>query len=168
MNRILYTNHGLHLNKIGKQPVQHQLVSSLDSTFEQKRVQPIILGCYRIVEDNNIICDGNQMLKKQEVNDVNHENQTNNIACDSEQQHEIPEVLNLICDSNQMHETKDVNNTCDSNQHLKTTCNSDQIHKLQYANNLTRDINQIYTSGRNLNRNRRLPVTRYNDFLWQM
>jgi len=24
------------------------------------------------------------MLKKQEVNDVNHENQTNNIACDSE------------------------------------------------------------------------------------
>jgi len=76
--------------------------------------------------------------------------------------------VNLICDSNQMQETKDVNNTCDSNQHLQTTRNSDQIHKLHYDNNLTRDINQIHTPGRNLSHNRRLPVTRSNDFLWQM
>ena len=83
-NRILYTNNGVHLNKIGKQLVQHQLVPFLDSTFEQKRAQPIILGSHKILENNNIICDGNQMLKKQEINDANHENQTKNIACDSE------------------------------------------------------------------------------------
>ena len=76
--------------------------------------------------------------------------------------------MNLICDSNQMQETKDVNNTCDSNQQLQTTCNSDKIHKLHYDNYLTRDINQIHTSGRNLSHNRRLPITRSNDFLWQM
>jgi len=67
-----------------------------------------------------------------------------------------------------MQETKDVNNTCDSNQQLQTTCNSDKIHKLHYDHYLTRDINQIHTSGRNLSHNRRLPVTRSNDFLWQM
>lgn len=179
MNRILYTNHGLHLNKIGKQLVHYQLVSFLDSTFEQKRSQPIILGSHKILDDNNLICDGKQMLEIQEVNDVICGNQVcgiqdvNNITCDSNQRHEIQEINNLTCDSNQMQETKDVNNTCDSNQRhkiqdFKTTCNSNQIHKLHHDNNLTCDSNQIQTSSRNLNRNRRLPVIRSNDFLWQM
>ena len=35
-NRNLFTNHGLHLNKLGKQLVNHQIASLLLITFEQK------------------------------------------------------------------------------------------------------------------------------------
>ena len=42
-NRNLFTNHGLHLNKWGKQLVNHQIASLLHTTFEQKTTSPIIL-----------------------------------------------------------------------------------------------------------------------------
>jgi len=57
-DRNLSTNHGLHLNKLGKQLVQHQLASLLHSVFEQKTSHPITLGW----QDNNLTCDGNQVL----------------------------------------------------------------------------------------------------------
>ena len=41
-NRNLFTNHGLHLNKLGKL-VNHQTASLLLTTFEQKSSSPIIL-----------------------------------------------------------------------------------------------------------------------------
>ena len=41
-NRNLFTNHGLHLIKLGKQLVNHQIASFLLTTFEQK-TSPIIL-----------------------------------------------------------------------------------------------------------------------------
>jgi hypothetical protein len=137
MNRIPYTNHGLHLNKIGKQLVHYQLVYFLDSTFEQKRSQPIVLGSHRILDDHNLICDGKQVLEIQEVNDVIFGNQM----------FETQVVNNITSDSNQRHNVQD----------LKTACNSNQIHKLQHDNDLTCDSNQIQTSSRNLSHNRRFP-----------
>ena len=44
--RTLFTNHGLHMNKLGKQIVNYQIASLLYSTFAQKKPQPIILGWY--------------------------------------------------------------------------------------------------------------------------
>ena len=61
-DRKLYTNHGLHLNKLGKQLVQHQIASLLHSIFEQKTSHPITLGWQEIQDDNNLTCDGNQVL----------------------------------------------------------------------------------------------------------
>ena len=61
-DRNLYTNHGLHLNKLGKQLVQHQIASLLHSIFEQKSSHPIILGWHEIQDDNNLTCDENQVL----------------------------------------------------------------------------------------------------------
>jgi len=60
-DRNLYTNHGLHLNKLGKQLVQHQIASLLHSIFEQKTSHPITLGWQEIQDDNNLTCDGNQV-----------------------------------------------------------------------------------------------------------
>ena len=34
-DRNLFTKHGLHLNKLGKQLVNHQLASLIQTTFEQ-------------------------------------------------------------------------------------------------------------------------------------
>ena len=127
-------------------------MSFLDSTFKQKRSQPIVLGSHKILDDNNLICDGKQVLEIQEVNDI---------ICDN-QVYKTQVVNNITCDSNQMH------NQRHKIQDLKTTCNINQIHELQHDNNLTCDSNQIQTSSRNLNHNRRLPVTGSNDFLWQM
>jgi hypothetical protein len=61
-NRNLSTNHGLHLNKLGKQLVQHQIASLLHSIFKQKTSHPNTLGWQEIQVDNNLTCDGNQVL----------------------------------------------------------------------------------------------------------
>ena len=61
-DRNLSTNHGLHLNKLGKQLVRHQIASLLHSIFEQKSSHPIILGWHEIQDDNNLTSDENQVL----------------------------------------------------------------------------------------------------------
>ena len=38
--RTLFTNHGLHMNKLGKQLVTCQIATLLYSTFEQKNLPP--------------------------------------------------------------------------------------------------------------------------------
>jgi hypothetical protein len=101
-DRNLYTNHRLHLNKLGKQLVYHQIAYLLYSIFEQKTSHPIFLGWHEIQDVDNSTCDGNQM------------------------------------------------------------------HEIQDDNNLTCDENQKQTSNRNLSRSRRPPVTKSNDFLWQI
>jgi len=61
-NRNLFTNHGLHLNKLGKRLVTCQIASLLQSIFEHKTSVPIILGWHNEIQDNNIpICVGNQV-----------------------------------------------------------------------------------------------------------
>ena len=59
-NRNLSTNHGLHLNKLGKQLVQLQIASLLHSIFEQKSIHPITPEWQGIQDDNNQTCDENQ------------------------------------------------------------------------------------------------------------
>ena len=44
--RILFTNHGLHMNKLGKQLVNCQIVTFIYSILEQKKSPPICLGWY--------------------------------------------------------------------------------------------------------------------------
>jgi len=58
-NRNLFTNHGLHLNKLGKQLVNHKIASLLLTTFEQKT--SIILGWHETQDDNSQTCDENQV-----------------------------------------------------------------------------------------------------------
>jgi hypothetical protein len=61
-NRNLFTNHGLHLNKIGKRFVIHQLASSLQSIFKHKISVPISLSWPNVIQDINILtCEENQM-----------------------------------------------------------------------------------------------------------
>jgi len=60
-NRNLFTNHGLHLNKLGKQLVNHQIASLLLTTFQQKSSSPIILRWHETQNDNNQTCDVNQI-----------------------------------------------------------------------------------------------------------
>jgi hypothetical protein len=60
-DRNLFTNHGLHLNKLGKQLVHHQIATLLQSIIEQKTFHPIILGWHDTHDDNNLTCDGNQV-----------------------------------------------------------------------------------------------------------
>jgi len=60
-DRNLYTKHGLHLNKLGKQLVQHQIASFLHSIFEQKTTHPIILGWHEKQGNKDTACDENQV-----------------------------------------------------------------------------------------------------------
>jgi len=61
-NRNLFTNHGLHLNKLGKQLViNHQIASLLLITSEQETSSRIILEWHEIQDDNNQTCNGNQV-----------------------------------------------------------------------------------------------------------
>jgi hypothetical protein len=61
-NRNLFTSHGLHFNKSGKQPDTYQISSPLHLTFKQKTSDPIILGWYNEIKDNNnFICEVNQV-----------------------------------------------------------------------------------------------------------
>jgi hypothetical protein len=58
-NRNLFTKHGLHLNKLGKQLVTCQIASLIHLVFEQKTFSPIILGWHNDIQDNtNITYDG--------------------------------------------------------------------------------------------------------------
>ena len=59
--RNLFINHGLHLNKLGKQLVNHNIASLLLTTFEQKTSSHIILGWHEMQDDDNQTCDGNQV-----------------------------------------------------------------------------------------------------------
>jgi hypothetical protein len=58
--RTLFTNHGLHLNKLGKQLVNCQIASLLYSTCEKKS-SPIMLGWYEIQDCNYSAHDDNQV-----------------------------------------------------------------------------------------------------------
>jgi hypothetical protein len=60
-DRYLSTNHGLHLNNLGKQLVHYQIASLLHFIFEPKTSYTIILGWHKIQDDNNLTCDGNQV-----------------------------------------------------------------------------------------------------------
>jgi len=56
-DRKLFTKHGLHRNKLGKQLVTLQLTHFLLNTFDQNRIQhPIFLRWYETDEDNNLHC----------------------------------------------------------------------------------------------------------------
>ena len=53
VNRELFTNHGLHRNKLGKRLVNLQLAFLLLTTLNQKTSKPISLGWYeKCVEAN--------------------------------------------------------------------------------------------------------------------
>ena len=56
--RNLFTNHGLHLNKLGKQFGNYQTAYLLHSAFEQKTSYPLILGWHETQDNNNLTCDG--------------------------------------------------------------------------------------------------------------
>ena len=56
-NRNLFTKHGLHLNKLGKQLVNHQLASLIQTNFEQKTYHPIILGWHETQNSSDLTCD---------------------------------------------------------------------------------------------------------------
>jgi len=60
-NRNLFINHGLNLNKLDKQLLNHPIASLLLSTFEQKSSSPIILRWHETQNDNNQTCDVNQV-----------------------------------------------------------------------------------------------------------
>jgi hypothetical protein len=57
-NRKLFTNQGLHRNKLGKKLVNFQLAFFL-TTFNQKTLPPIPLGWYETCEGDNLHCDVN-------------------------------------------------------------------------------------------------------------
>jgi hypothetical protein len=59
-DRNLFTNHGPHLNKLGKQLVHFQLASLLNSTFDLKTSQPIILRWHEIPSASYKTCDQKQ------------------------------------------------------------------------------------------------------------
>jgi hypothetical protein len=61
-SRILFTNHGLHMNKLGKQLVNCQIVTLLYSLLEQKKPSPISLGWYELQNCNYSTQDDNQII----------------------------------------------------------------------------------------------------------
>jgi hypothetical protein len=58
--RILFTNHGLHRNQLGKKLVNLQLAHLLLTTFGHKAFYPISLGWYEKCNDVNLSCDVNK------------------------------------------------------------------------------------------------------------
>ena len=50
--RSLFTSHGLHVNKSGKQLVTYQIASLLNLTFKQKTLDPVILGWHNEIQYN--------------------------------------------------------------------------------------------------------------------
>jgi len=66
-NRNLFTNHGLHLNKVGKQlAINHQIASLLLTTFEQETSSPIILAWHETQT-----CNGN-LVKPSNRNSIRY------------------------------------------------------------------------------------------------
>ena len=60
--RTLFTNHGLHMNKLGKQLVICQRATLLYSTFEQKKSPPISLSWYELQNSNYPAQEDNQII----------------------------------------------------------------------------------------------------------
>jgi restriction endonuclease len=60
-NRKLFTNPGLHRNKLGKKLVNFQLALFLLTTFDQKTLHPVSLGWYETSDGDNLHCDVNQV-----------------------------------------------------------------------------------------------------------
>jgi hypothetical protein len=58
-NRKLFTNHGLHRNKLGKQLATYSIASFIQSLFEQKAQVPITLGWHNELQDKNTPCEEN-------------------------------------------------------------------------------------------------------------
>ena len=59
-DRNLFTNHGPHLNKLGKQLVHFQLAYLLNSTFDLKTSYPITLRWHEIPSASYKTCDQKQ------------------------------------------------------------------------------------------------------------
>jgi len=59
--RTLFTNHGLHMNMLGKQLVTCQVATFLYSTFEQKQ-SPITLSWYKPQNYNYPAQEDNQII----------------------------------------------------------------------------------------------------------
>jgi hypothetical protein len=115
-NRNLSTNHGLHLNKLGKKLVQHQIASLLHSIFKQKSSHPIILEWQGIQDDNNRTRDGIQDDNNQTCDGIQDNNQT----CDG-----IQDDNNQTCNGKQ-----NDNQTCDGIQALTSNRNTSHKSKL--------------------------------------
>jgi len=69
--RALFTNHGLHMNKMGKHLVNCQIAALLYPIFQQKKSPPIRLGWYEPLnynyldqEENKISFTRNSRLNK--------------------------------------------------------------------------------------------------------
>jgi len=60
-NRTLFTNHGLHMNKLGKQLVTCHIATLLYSTFEQKKSPPIRLSWNELQNSNYSAQEDNQI-----------------------------------------------------------------------------------------------------------
>ena len=59
--RILFTNHGLHRNKLGKRLVNCQIVNFLYSILEPEIYPPISLGWYEPQNCNHLTRENNQI-----------------------------------------------------------------------------------------------------------
>jgi len=60
--RILFTNHGLHRNKLGKRLINCQIVTFLYSILEPKIYLPISLGWYEPQNFNHLTQGNNEIL----------------------------------------------------------------------------------------------------------
>jgi hypothetical protein len=76
-DRKLFTNHGLHRNKLRKKLVNIQLAHLLLTTFSHKALHPISLGWYETCNEVNLSGDVNQMksLDKPETKNVQQESE---------------------------------------------------------------------------------------------
>jgi len=60
--RTLFTNHGLHMNKLGKQLVTCHIATLLYSMFEQKKSLPIGLNWHKLKNSNYPPQKDNQII----------------------------------------------------------------------------------------------------------
>jgi hypothetical protein len=60
--RILFTNHGLHMNNLGKQLVNCQIATLVYSILEPKKPSPISLGWYEPQNCNYPTQKDNQII----------------------------------------------------------------------------------------------------------
>jgi len=60
--RTLFTNHGLHVNKLGKQLLTCQVATFLYSTSEPKKSPPISLSWYKLQNYKYLAQEDNQII----------------------------------------------------------------------------------------------------------